>query len=218
VRLFLSSYRFGTDPRVFVHLTGTPGRIAVIANAADAWPAAARAGAVTSETVALRSLGFAPEEVDLRDHPGDPGSLRARLAEFPAVWVRGGNTFVLRARLARSGGDAVLTDLVRSNRIVYGGYSAGACVATPSLCGLEFSDDPGEVTTVCGGPVVWDGLGWVDHAIVPHTGDSLLADDGVQRTLRYLRERGIAHVALTDDDALVVDTPPGVDAPSTVNP
>ncbi|MXQ77316.1 type 1 glutamine amidotransferase-like domain-containing protein [Rhodococcus rhodochrous] len=214
MRLFLSSYRFGTDPDAFVRL-GVPGRIAVIANAADAWPASARAAAVTSEMGPLRSLGFEPKEVDLRDHLDDPDSLRQRLSDFTSVWVRGGNAFVLRAQLARSGGDAVLTDLVRSNRLVYGGYSAGACVATPSLRGIEFSDDPDEVAATCGVPVVWDGLGWVGHAIVPHAGDSLLGDDGIQRTLRYLREHGVEHVALTDDDAIVVDTPPG-HAPSTV--
>ncbi|UPW04058.1 peptidase E [Rhodococcus pyridinivorans] len=214
MRLFLSSYRFGADPDTFVRLVA-PGRIAVIANAADAWPASARAAAVTSEMGPLRSLGFAPEEVDLRDHLDDPDSLRQRLSGFTSVWVRGGNTFVLRAQLARSGGDAVLTDLVRSNRLVYGGYSAGACVATPSLRGIEFSDDPDEVAATCGIPVVWDGLGWVENAIVPHAGDSLLADDGIQRTLLYLREHGVEHVALTDDDAIVVDTPPE-HAPSTV--
>lgn len=214
MRLFLSSYRFGTDPDAFVRL-GVPGRIAVIANAADAWPASARAAAVTSEMGPLRSLGFEPEEVDLRDHLDDPDSLRQRLSGFTSVWVRGGNTFVLRAQLARSGGDAVLTELVHSNRLVYGGYSAGACVATPSLRGIEFSDDPDEVAATCGVPVVWDGLGWVGHAIVPHAGDSLLGDDGIQRTLQYLREHGVEHVALTDDDAIVVDTPPG-HAPSTV--
>ncbi|MCR8693867.1 peptidase E [Rhodococcus pyridinivorans] len=214
MRLFLSSYRFGTDPDAFVRL-GVPGRIAVIANAADAWPTSARAAAVTSEMGPLRSLGFEPEEVDLRDHLDDPDSLRQRLSGFTSVWVRGGNTFVLRAQLARSGGDAVLTELVHSNRLVYGGYSAGACVATPSLRGIEFSDDPDEVAATCGVPVVWDGLGWVGHAIVPHAGDSLLGDDGIQRTLRYLREHGVEHVALTDDDAIVVDTPPG-HAPSTV--
>lgn len=210
MRLFLSSYRFGADPGLFTAVTRTPGRIAVIANAADAWPATARSAAVTSEMGPLRSLGFSPEEVDLREYADDPSALRDRLAEFPAVWVRGGNTFVLRARLALSGGDAVLTELVRENRIAYGGYSAGACVAAPSLRGLEFSDDPGEVRATCGCEVVWDGLGWIDHAIVPHAGASLLDDGGVGQTLHYLREHHLPYVALTDDEAVVVDTVPDV--------
>ena len=217
MQLFLSSYRFGTDPALFARLVREPGRIAVIANAADAWPSTARAAAVTSEIGPLRSLGFSPEELDLRDHVDDPVSLRERLAGFTSVWVRGGNTFVLRAQLARSGGDAVLTELVREDRLVYGGYSAGACVVTPSLRGIEFSDDPGEVATACGIPVVWEGLGWIDRAIVPHAGGSALADEGIRQSLTFLREHGIEHVALTDDDVLVVDTATGGSA-GTVNP
>lgn len=206
MRLFLSSYRFGSDPALLLQVTRGPGRIAVIANAVDSWPAQARASAVTSDLGPLRKLGFSPEEVDLRDHIGDPDSLRARLSDFPSVWVRGGNTFVLRAQLARSGGDAVLTELVRGDRLAYAGYSAGACVVTPTLRGLEFSDDPAEVADTCGIPVRWDGLGWVDHAIVPHVGASELGDDGVARTLRFLERSAIPFVALTDDDALVVDS------------
>jgi dipeptidase E len=206
MRLFLSSYRFGSDPTRLLEVTRGPGRVAVIANAGDAWPSRARESSVTSEFGPLRGLGYDPEEVDLRDHLGDPGSLRARLGAFSSVWVRGGNTFVLRAQLARSGGDTVLTDLVGTGALAYAGYSAGACIATPTLRGLEFSDDPAEVVEIGAGPVVWDGLGWVDHAIVPHAGDSLLGDDGVDRTLEYLRRESIPFVALRDDDALVIET------------
>ncbi|MFI6400427.1 Type 1 glutamine amidotransferase-like domain-containing protein [Rhodococcus coprophilus] len=208
MRLFLSSYRLGADPDLFLRVVGPPGRIAVIANAADAWPPAARRAAVTSESAPLRSRGFVPEEIDLRDHLGDPGSLRTRLAAFGSVWVRGGNTFVLRAQMARSGADAVLTDLVGRNELAYAGYSAGACVVTPSLRGLEFADDPEEVRTTCGTDVVWEGLGWIDHAIVPHAGSSELADEGIERSLRYMRDNAIPFVALSDDDALVVETDP----------
>ncbi len=160
MRLFLSSYRFGSDPTRLLEVTRGPGRVAVIANAGDAWPSRARESSVTSEFGPLRGLGYDPEEVDLRDHLGDPGSLRARLGAFSSVWVRGGNTFVLRAQLARSGGDTVLTDLVGTGALAYAGYSAGACIATPTLRGLEFSDDPAEVVEIGAGPVVWDGLGW----------------------------------------------------------
>lgn len=205
MRLFLSSYRFGADPARFTGLTGRPGRIAVIANAADAWPERARDAAVTSEFGPLRALGYAPEEVDLRAFTGDPDGVRAALDGFASVWVRGGNTFVLRAQLRRSGADRVLTDLVRRGALTYGGYSAGACVATPSLRGLEFSDDPTDVDAVGAGPVCWEGLGWVDHAIVPHAGGSVLGDDGVERTLEYLRAASIPFVALTDDEVIVVD-------------
>lgn len=205
MRLFLSSYRFGTDPGLLLGVTRGPCPIAVIANAADAWPSRARDSAVASELAPLRALGYEPTEVDLRDHVGAPDGLRAALSPFGALWVRGGNTFVLRARLALCGGDEILTDLVRSGGLAYAGYSAGACLVTPSLRGLEFSDDPGEVDAVCGVPARWDGLGWVDYAIVPHAGDSPLADAGVARTLDFLTRERLPFRALGDDEVIVVD-------------
>ncbi|MDX5309923.1 MAG: peptidase E [Rhodococcus sp. (in: high G+C Gram-positive bacteria)] len=205
MRLFLSSYRFGADPGLLLGVTRGPCPIAVIANAADAWPPRARDSAVASELAPLRALGYEPAEVDLRDHVGSPESLRAALSRFGALWVRGGNTFVLRTRLALCGGDEILTDLVRSGRTAYAGYSAGACLVTPSLRGLEFSDDPGEADVVCGVPARWDGLGWMDYAIVPHAGDSALADAGVARTLEYLAQQRLPFRALDDDEVIVVD-------------
>lgn len=209
MRLFLSSYRFGADPAALLRITGPPGPIAVIANAADAWPARVRRSTVLSEFGPLRELGFDPVEVDLRDHLGSPASLRARLADFEAVWVRGGNTFVLRAQLARSGGDSVLTELVRSGALAYAGYSAGACVVTPTLSGVEFSDDPAEVPPTCGIDPQWDGLGLVEFAIVPHAGGSPFDDGGSGRAVDHLTRNDIAFHALTDDEAIVVDTSEG---------
>ena len=50
----------------------------------------------------------------------------------------------LRRALAASGADEMIADLVRADRIVYGGNSAGACVLAPSLRGLETVDEPGD--------------------------------------------------------------------------
>lgn len=206
MRLFLSSYRFGADPDRLLRLVGTPGRVAVIANAADAW-GSARDSAVVSDLVPLRRLGFTPEELDLREHVGDPGSLRERLAGFPMVWVRGGNTFVLRAQFARSGADTVITDLLRADALVYAGYSAGACVMAPSLRGLETLDDPAEVEPTCGVPVRWDGLGLVDHAIVPHFRSPGYGDDEsalIEAVAERYRREGTNYKTLTDDEVIVI--------------
>ncbi|WP_040774877.1 Type 1 glutamine amidotransferase-like domain-containing protein [Nocardia pneumoniae] len=204
MRLFLSSYRFGAHYHRLVALAGPPGRVAVIGNACDAWPDM-RASAVTSEFVPLRKLGWAPEEIDLRDFVGGTAELERRLAEFPLVWVRGGNTFVLRAQFARSGADLALTKLLADDALAYAGYSAGACVLTPDLHGIDSVDDPAEVAPACGIEPQWDGLGLVDRAIVPHI-DSATDPDGESNRLaaRY-RAEGVEHWALTDDDAIVVD-------------
>ncbi|TQF65759.1 peptidase [Rhodococcus spelaei] len=210
MRLFLSSYRFGADPDRLLNLVGEPGRVAVIANAADAW-GGARASAVLSDLVPLRRLGFEPAELDLREFVGRPDALRAALSRVQMVWVRGGNTFVLRAQFARSGADVVLPDLLRGDALVYAGYSAGACVMSPSLRGLELLDDPAEVEPTCGVPVVWDGLGLVDHAIVPHyrsPGYEPAEAALVEQVADNYRRSGTPLRTLTDDEVIVVGQGP----------
>lgn len=89
MKLFLSSYRFGGHSDAFVELTGPPSDLAVIANASDAWPRAARESSLTSEFVPLRALGYRPAELDLREYVGRPAALERALDDFGAVWVRG---------------------------------------------------------------------------------------------------------------------------------
>ncbi|MFI6869947.1 Type 1 glutamine amidotransferase-like domain-containing protein [Nocardia sp. NPDC050406] len=204
MRLFLSAYRFGAHSDRLLGLVGTPGRVAVIANACDAWPSAWQS-AVTSDLVPLRRLGFQPEVVDLREYVGRTAELEQVLAGYPMLWVRGGNTFVLRAQFARSGADLVIPRLLAADAFVYAGYSAGACVMTPDLHGLESVDDPAEVRPACGIEPLWDGLGLVGKRIVPHL-DSPTDPEGLSRQLaRDYRAAGIPFWALTDDDAVIVD-------------
>ncbi len=205
MRLFLSSYRFGAHYDRFAELVGGPGPIAVIPNACDAWPAA-RPGAVASDREPLRRLGFRPEVLDLRDYIGRQMELERAMRRCRTLWVRGGNTFVLRAQFARSGADSVLSELLAEDAIAYTGYSAGACLLTPDLHGLEESDDPAEVRSACGIETRWDGLGLVDRVIVPHVDSPGTDPDGHgNRLAARLRAGGIAHWALTDDDAIVLD-------------
>lgn len=204
MRLFLASYRFGAFADRFAALVGPATRIAVIPNACDAWPAAWSA-AVTSDLTPLRRQGYSPEVVDLRDYAGQPERLERRLREFGAVWVRGGNTFVLRAQFARSGADSVLPALLREDALAYAGYSAGACLPAPSLRGLETMDDPAEVLPTTGVEPRWDGLGLVDRRLVVHLDSATDPDGEAPRLLARYRDEGVAHWALTDDDVVVIE-------------
>ncbi|WP_280427248.1 Type 1 glutamine amidotransferase-like domain-containing protein [Nocardia brasiliensis] len=204
MRLFLSSYRFGAHYDRLAALVGEPGRVALIPNACDAWPELWES-AIISDIVPLRRLGYEPETVDLRDFVGRPAELERTLAEFPLLWVRGGNTFVLRAQFARSGADVVLPRLLAADALVYAGYSAGACLLTPDLHGLESSDDPAEVQPTCGIEPRWDGLRLVQQRIVPHIASPTDPLGLCDRLAESYRAEGIPHWALTDDDAIVVD-------------
>ena len=83
----------------------------------------------------MSGLGFRPGEVDLRSYFGDAALLRRDLAQYDALWVRGGNVFVLRYALHHSGGDAIAADPLAAGALVYAGYSAGPCGLAPRRSG-----------------------------------------------------------------------------------
>jgi dipeptidase E len=206
LRLYLSSFRMGDHPE---HLTALVGdddrRTVVIANAMDDAPADIRRAGVERELAALGELGFDAAELDLRDYFDDRQRLGRELAGVALAWLRGGNVFMLRYALQRSGGDTVFSDLLARDALVYAGYSAGPCVLSPSLRGLEAVDDADAVMRVYGAEPVWAGLGVLDKAFVPHyrspghpetTGLGLVA-------ARY-RAGGVPHLTLQDGQALVI--------------
>lgn len=205
MKLFLASYRFGAHVDEFLSLTSGPGRIAVIANASDSWPEAARESALTSEMRGLSRLGFDPFELDLRKFTGHPRELAGRLDSVSTVWIRGGNTFVLRSQLHRSGADDAISTRVRAGALVYAGYSAGACVASVSLRGVEFADDPAEVLPTTGAEPSWDGIGLVDVALIPHFGSVLDEGDAGQSMKKMYEHEHMPFLTLTDDEVFIVD-------------
>lgn len=195
MRLYLSSFRMGDHPERMLEVIGEPGPVAVIANAMDAAPPDVRVGAVERELDALAALGLDPEEVDLRRSSG------ATLGRYALLWVRGGNAFVLRHALAASGADVVIRDLLAADAVVYAGYSAGPCVLGPSLRGLELVDDAGAVAEP-----IWDGLGVLDFAIVPHVDSpGHFETEACGRVAERYRAEGVPHRTLRDGQALVID-------------
>lgn len=208
--MYLSSFRTGDHPGRMLGLLApqaSPVDVAVIANAMDALPDSERRTAVERELGALAELGLRPVEVDLRAFFGKPADeVAAVLARCSLVWVRGGNVFVLRQALARSGADTALAELVRQDAIVYAGYSAGACVLAPDLHGLEQCDDPQAVRAAYGDPARWDGLALLDYIVVPHVDSPGHPESEVLGIVadRY-RAGGIAHRALRDGQVIVIN-------------
>jgi dipeptidase E len=206
MRLYLSSFRLGDHPEHLLALINKDGAVGLIANSIDGAPAEVRVAGVQYEVDALASLGLIAEELDLRDYVGDPAGIESRLSAYPALWVRGGNAFVLRAAMARSGADAAIVELLRRDAIVFAGYSAGPCVLAPSLAGLELVDDPEEVQETYGIAPIYSGLGILDFAFVPHfesPGHPESAD--IARVAALYRRTGVPHRTLNDGQAIVVN-------------
>jgi dipeptidase E len=199
----------GDHPEHLVALVGGDGRRSVvIANAMDEAPADVRRAGVELELAALADLGMSAAELDLRGYFGQQQRLRQDLAGVSMAWLRGGNTFMLRYALDRSGADTVFRELLAANALVYAGYSAGACVLSPSLRGLELVDDAEAVTRAYGSQPLWDGLALLREAFIPHYRSPGHPETAaIERVVTRYRAAGIAYRTLYDGQALVVNGP-----------
>jgi dipeptidase E len=209
VRSYLSSFRIGDHPEHLVGLVGGDSRRSVvIANAMDDAPPDVRRAGVERELAALADLGASAAELDLRGCYGQQQRLRQDLAGVSLAWLRGGNTFMLRYALDRSGADEVFRELLAADALVYAGYSAGACVLSPSLRGLELVDDAEAVRRAYGSQPLWDGLALLHEAFVPHYRSPGHPETAaIERVVTRHRAEGIAYRTLHDGQALLVNGP-----------
>jgi dipeptidase E len=206
MRLWLASHRIGEDLDELLTMVGPGARVAVVSNAIDFIPAEAResyARTVHDPMAAFRDAGLDAYDLDLRRFFGRPGAIAAELARVGLVWAVGGNAFLLRRAMRQSGFDAVAPDLVRQDRLVYGGWSAGACVAGPHLRGLELMDDPAVLAPGYDPAPVWDGLGLVDICILPHFRSEHPESEAAEAAASFMQANGIAHRTLRDDETLI---------------
>jgi dipeptidase E len=208
MRLYLSSFGLGICPERLVGLVKGNYRTAVILNAYDHHPEPSRLVRHSKEVAALESLGFSTFELDLRHYFGnrDEGSnLASVLDGCGLVWVRGGNTFVLRRAMRASGFDRLITALLKQDALVYGGYSAGVSVLTPSLRGVELVDDPIVEPAGYKPGLIWEGLGILPYAVAPHYRCSHPESDDAGRYVQYCIDHHLLFKALTDGEVIVID-------------
>lgn len=143
MKLLLSSYRLGAHGPQLRGLLGDGTKAGLVFNALDQYETRLRE--LPRERADLTDIGLDCEELDLRDYFGDEHGLRQRLDDLDLIWVPGGNTFVLARAMVLSGVQSAATTAVHDGRLVYAGYSAGACITAPDLRGLHLMDDPSVV-------------------------------------------------------------------------
>lgn len=207
MRLYLSSFRLGDHPDRLVKLIDGYLQAAVIVNACDLYPKDGRQDRVRQEIASLGALGIQARELDLRhyfDTHGDSGELEAALGGCGLVWVRGGNAFVLRRAMAKSGFDNLIMSMLKSDRIVYGGFSAGVDMLCPSLLGVELVDDPYTVPTDYDRTIVWEGLGILSYCVAPHYRSDHPESADVEKLVQYYIDNHVLFKAIRDGQVIVV--------------
>lgn len=163
MKLYLSSYRIPT-PKDLESLLGkslNQCSVALISNAKDYYTKRARDFTVGDLAKYMEQLGLKVDVVDLREY-SDAASLKQKLADYDLIWAMGGNTYMLRYEMQRSGFDQIIKELLESG-IAYGGDSAGALVAGQSIAGVESADEPAFAEEY-----IVDGLNLIPYVVLPH--------------------------------------------------
>ena len=203
MKLFLSSLGVSSDLEPAFHnligLRRSELRLVHIENAADPLPAE-RHSFLDARRAELSRLCGDYALIDLRDFIGAPDRLRSRLEDCDVIWVGGGNVFYLRHLFLEAGFDQIIRPLV-GRGVVYGGGSAGAIIAGPTLTGYDVVDDPNLAPYL-----IHEGLGLVDFAPIPHWGHPTLqtALDGIRAGLEA---GGAKAVPIRDGRAIIVEGP-----------
>jgi dipeptidase E len=205
MKLYLSSYYLGNEPHKFANLFADNKRVAVIMNAADMFGPAKRPDYLNAEIASLAKIGLEGEELDLRNYFTDKKALMLKLKQFGGVWVMGGNSFVLRRAMKLSSFDQVAPSLIRSNQLVYGGFSAGAVAATTTLEGIELVDDPHELPEGYEPEIIWEGLGLYECSIAPHYQSDHPESAAIDDVVDYFKKANMPFKTLRDGEAITVN-------------
>jgi dipeptidase E len=205
MKFYLSSYKLGNDIEVLKALVPANKKTAFISNALDfSSDLERRKKSEQSDIDDLVSVGLDVELVDLRDYFDRQDELEKKLSEFGVIWVRGGNVFVLREAMKRSGFDVILKSLIQKEGILYGGYSAGVCVLAPTLRGIELVDDPNVKPYGNDTETIFEGLNIIDYSIVPHYQSNHPESEKMETVVEYMKKNGIPFKTLKDGEVIVV--------------
>ena len=202
MHLYLSSFQLGNRASELAALV-TIKHVAVVVNALDHTDPRFRRRVTQEQVSALAALGFDVHELDLRHYFGDQSGLAGRLEGVGLVWVAGGNVFLLRRAMRQSRLDEYLITRKASPSLVYGGFSAGACVTAPTLRGCEMVDMVDATADGYDPDLIWDGLGLLPYSIAPHFQSDHPDSAQVDAMVEYFTRHHVPFVTLQDGEVLI---------------
>jgi len=207
MKLYLSSYKIGTEENYLIsHIKEVGASLGYIPNALDFTNAdpEKRKEHITSDVESLTSLGFKVEILDLKDYFGAKEKLEQKLSSLDALWVSGGNTFVLRQAMMLSALDVLMqTTLSEREDFLYAGYSAGICVLSPELYHLQIVDSAEDFPYEEVKETIWIGLDIIDFAILPHYDSDHPESKLIDEEVKYCIDNKILFMALRDGEVIL---------------
>lgn len=207
MKLYLSSYHLGNTPKKLINLTENNKNAAILINALDfSTDLERKKESIKKETTELKNLGFKPEVLDLRKYFLKPFSLQKKLSNYGFIWVMGGNVFILRKAMKLSGFDKWLIKSKNNNNLIYGGYSAGVCVLSPSLKGIELVDNPNLVVPGYPKKIIWRGIGLINWSFAPHYKSNHPESQKINKVIEFYKKNNLPFKALRDGEIIITTT------------
>lgn len=207
--LYLSSYGIGDDPSQLTALfKSKKPKLALIINALDAKKNyIAMLQSTNKVKNALEDIGFEVERFDLREYFGQKAKLEESLQKFDGVFAVGGNVFILRMAYKLSGFDQILLDYAHSKSdFVYAGFSAGACVLSKLLTGLDLVDEKNKSAADYPEERLLTGLGFLPYTIVPHFRSDHSESQAMNAVIEQYFETKQLFIVLKDGEVIVKNT------------
>lgn len=206
MHLYLSSYLTGDQVHRLSQLAG--GKTALlVSNALDFSIDSERLRCAGEREIArLADTGIPAESLDLRDYFDSRDILAEKVSAAGMLWVVGGNTFLLRKAMHLSGLDQLIQSKLDDMDFLYGGYSAGICVLSPSLIGIHLADEPEAQSYGYEHPAIWEGLGIIDYYIVPHYRCDHFESERMEAVVDYYLENDLPYRAISDGEVILDKT------------
>jgi len=125
------------------------------------------------------------------------------MKEFGVIWIKGGNVFYLRNAMKQSGFDQILKSLSTQKNILYGGASAGICILSPTLKGLDLIDStkkkPYEKK------IIWEGLNIIPYCFAPHYKSRNSQSKKINKVVEYFIKNKIPFKTLKDKEVITIN-------------
>jgi dipeptidase E len=207
MKYYLSSFKIGNDVQKFKELFLKNTKIGFIPNALDFTGVDKKKVKthIESDFQELCMLGLQVEMLNLSSYFGKYSDLERKVGELGAVWVCGGNVFVLRQAMQLSGFDKLLKDLSLKDDFLYSGYSAGCCVLSPNLNTYKIVDDSTDTPYQEQDTVIWEGIGLINYAFLPHFDSDHPESSAIDKEIEFCKVNNIPYKALRDGEALIFE-------------
>lgn len=207
MKFYLSSHKIGNEPERLKRMFSLNKRVGYIPNALDYTKVDVerRSKHVNADIENLEKLGLVVEMLDLRNYFGGKNRLKEKLNDLGGIWVTGGNVFILRQAMKLSGLDELLRQFANKKDFVYAGYSAGGGVLSPDLHVYEIVDNAEDMPYSQQKKVIWEGLGFIDYAFMPHYKSVHDESEDIDKEVDYCKKHGILYRVLRDGEVIIME-------------